>query len=152
MFAAESRAICRYICDKYADKGNRSLYGTDILSKANIDQWVETDGQTFGPPSGDLVHDLLFSSVPVDEALIKKNVDKLAKVLDIYEQKLGQTRFLAGDEFSFADLSHLPNGDYLVNSTDKGYLFTSRKNVNRWWTEISYRESWKKVLEMRKNA
>lgn len=152
MFAAESRAICRYICDKYADKGNRSLYGTDILSKANIDQWVETDGQTFGPPSGDLVHDLLFSSVPVDEALIKKNVDKLAKVLDIYEQKLGQTRFLAGDEFSFADLSHLPNGDYLVNSTDKGYLFTSRKNVNRWWTEISNRESWKKVLEMRKNA
>lgn len=98
------------------------------------------------------MHDLLFSSVPVDEALIKKNVDKLAKVLDIYEQKLGQTRFLAGDEFSFADLSHLPNGDYLVNSTDKGYLFTSRKNVNRWWTEISNRESWKKVLEMRKNA
>ncbi|CAK7346094.1 unnamed protein product [Dovyalis caffra] len=149
----ESRAICRYICDKYAEKGNKDLYGTDFLSKANIDQWVETDGQTYGPPSGVLMYQLLFVPKNVkDEGLIKQNEEKLGKVLDVYEQRLGESRFLAGDEFSFADLSHLPNGEYLVNATDKGHLFTSRKNVNRWWNEISNRESWKKVLEMRKNA
>ncbi|KAJ6405989.1 hypothetical protein OIU84_013867 [Salix udensis] len=64
---------------------------------------------------------------------------------DIHEQKLGQTRFLAGDEFSLPDFHTSLMGTKLVNST-------SRKNVNRWWTEISNRASWKKVLGTRKNA
>ncbi|KAF9686663.1 hypothetical protein SADUNF_Sadunf02G0012800 [Salix dunnii] len=59
---------------------------------------------SFGPPSG-------YSSPG------RRSLDKLEKVLDIYEQKLVQARFLAGDEFSLADLSNLPNGD-LVGEFD----------------------------------
>nr|WQA41652.1 glutathione S-transferase [Salix lindleyana] len=151
----ESRSICRYVCEKYADKGNKGLYGTNPLEKASIDQWVEAEGQSFGPPSGALVFQLAFAprmNIPQDQGAIKQNEEKLRKVLDIYERRLGESRFLAGDEFTFADLSHLPNGDYLVNATDKGHLFTSRENVGRWWNEISDRESWKKVVEMRKSS
>ncbi|WCJ44303.1 Glutathione S-transferase family protein [Euphorbia peplus] len=150
----ESRSICRYICDKYADKGNKELYGTNPLSKASIDQWIEAEGQSFNPPSGALVFQLAFApmmKIPQDGNLIKQNEAKLEKVLDIYEKRLGESRFLAGDEFSLADLSHLPNAEYLVSATDRGELITSRKNVGRWWNEISGRESWKKVVEMQKS-
>ena len=84
----------------------------------------------------------------LDEALIKQNESKLVKVLNVYEKRLGVSRYLAGDEFTLADLSHLPNTQYLVEKTNRDELFKSRKNVGRWWEEISSRPSWKKVVEM----
>ncbi|OMO50207.1 hypothetical protein CCACVL1_30573 [Corchorus capsularis] len=149
----ESRAICRYLCEKHPGKGNTKLYGTNPLVKASIDQWLEAEGQTFNPPSSILMLQLVFAprmKIKQDQTLINQNEEKLAKVLEVYEKRLGESRFLAGDEFSLADLSHLPNAHYLVNATDKGELFTSKKNVGRWWGEISSRDSWKKVVEMQK--
>ncbi|CAL5418527.1 hypothetical protein CsSME_00036369 [Camellia sinensis var. sinensis] len=147
----ESRAICRYISEKYPNQGNKGLYGMNLLEKASIDQWLEAEGQSFSPPSSALVFQLAFAprmKIKQDEGLIKQNEEKLLKVLDVYEKRLGESRYLAGDEFTLADLSHLPNTQYLVNATDRGELITSRKNVGRWWDEISSRESWKKVVEM----
>ena len=87
-----------------------------------------------------------------DPVAIKQNEDKLAKVLQVYEKRLGESRFLAGDDFSLADLSHLPNTQYLTTAANKAELFTSNKNVGRWWSEISSRDSWKKVVEMQKSG
>ncbi|XP_015887675.3 glutathione S-transferase [Ziziphus jujuba] len=150
----ESRAICRYICEKYADKGNKGLYGTNPLARASIDQWLEAEGQSFNPPSSALVFQLAFAprmKLKQDQVVIKQNEEKLRKVLDIYEKRLGDSQFLAGDEFSLADLSHLPNSHYLMSAADTRDLFTSRKNVERWWDEISSRDSWKKVVELHKS-
>ncbi|CAA3025111.1 glutathione S-transferase-like [Olea europaea subsp. europaea] len=147
----ESRAICRYICDKYTNQGNKRLFGTNPLEKASIDQWLEVEGQNFNPPTSVLVFQLAFvprMKIQQDENLIKQNEEKLGKVLDVYENRLGESRYLAGDEFTLADLSHLPMSRYLVNACGRGELFTSRKNVGRWWDEISTRETWKKVNEM----
>ncbi|XP_071725163.1 glutathione S-transferase-like [Rutidosis leptorrhynchoides] len=149
----ESRAICRYICEKHHDKGYNGLYGTNPLAKASIDQWLEAEGQSFNPPSSVLVFQLAFAprmKIKQDEKLIRQNEDKLSKLLDIYDKRLGESRFLAGEDFSLADLSHLPNAHYLVNATDRKELFTSRKNVERWWSEISNRDSWNKVVDMQK--
>ncbi|KAF3787679.1 Glutathione S-transferase [Nymphaea thermarum] len=147
----ESRAICRYIVDKYTEKGKRGLLGMETLERASIEQWLEAESQSFNPPSSALVFQLAFAprmKLKQDPNLIAQNEAKLSKVLDVYEQRLGDSRFLAGDEFTLADLSHLPNAQYLINATDRAALFTSRKNVNRWWEEISGRTSWKKVVEM----
>ncbi|KAI7750534.1 hypothetical protein M8C21_020264 [Ambrosia artemisiifolia] len=147
----ESRAICRYIAEKYPNQGTPGLYGTNPLVKASIDQWLEAESQSFNPPSSVLTFQLVFAllmQLKQDEALIKQNEAKLEKVLDVYENRLGSTQYLAGDEFTLADLSHLPNTQFLVEKTDKAELFTSRKNVGRWWFEISTRPSWKKVVEM----
>lgn len=146
----ESRCIARYVCDKYANQGNKGLFGTNPLEKASIDQWLEVEGQTFNPPSSVLSFQLAFApkmKIKQDEGLIKKNEAKLAGVLDVYDKRLGESRYLASDDFSLADLSHLPNAQ-LLSGTNAGELFRSRKNVERWWGEISTRESWKKVVEM----
>ena len=102
----------RYVCDKYADKGNKWLYGTNPLAKASIDQWIEAEGQSFNPLSSTLVFQLAFAprmNIKQDKVVIKQNEEKLSKVLDIYEKRLREARFLAGDEFSLVNLSHLPN-------------------------------------------
>ncbi|URE22409.1 Glutathione S-transferase [Musa troglodytarum] len=151
----ESRAICRYICDKYADRGNRSLLGRrggGLVERAHVEQWLEAEGQSFNPPSSTLVFQLAFApqmGLPQDPAAIVLNEGKLAKVLDVYERQLQESRFLAGDEFSLADLSHLPNSHY-IRAGGKEELFTSRKHVARWWEEISMRPSWQKVVEMQR--
>ncbi|EXB88221.1 Glutathione S-transferase F8 [Morus notabilis] len=151
----ESRSICRYICEKHAEKGNKRLYGTNPLEKASIDQWIEAEGQSFNPPSSTLVFQLAFAprmKLKQDPKAIKQNEDKLQKVLEVYEKRLGESRFLAGDEFSLADLSHLPNTQYLVTAANRAEIFTSKQNVGRWWDEISSRDSWKKVVEMQKSS
>ena len=107
---------------------------------------------TFEPASSTLVFHLAIAAplgLQTDQSLIEKNEKKLARVLDVYESRLGENEYLAGDEFTLADLSHLPNAHYLVNKTERGRkLFTSRKNVERWWNAISSRPSWKQVVQM----
>ncbi|CAD5171043.1 glutathione S-transferase PARB-like [Musa acuminata AAA Group] len=149
----ESRAICRYICDKYANRGNQSLFGRNgggPAERAQVEQWLEAESQSFNPPSSALVFQLAFAprmGLPQDPAAIELNQAKLAKVLDVYERRLGESRFLAGDEFALADLAHLPNAHYIC-AAGKDDMFASRKNVARWWEEISTRPSWKKVVDM----
>jgi len=148
----DSREICRHICEKYANKGNKTLFGTGALERASIEQWLQSEARNFDPPSSALVFHLAFAApmglVP-DEAMIKQSEKKLARVLDVYDKKLEESRYLTGDEFTLADLSHLPNSHYLVDRSERGYeLFYSRKNVARWWEDISSRQSWKQVVHM----
>uniref|UniRef100_A0A0E0CUS6 glutathione transferase n=1 Tax=Oryza meridionalis TaxID=40149 RepID=A0A0E0CUS6_9ORYZ len=150
----ESRAICRYICDQYADSGNKTLMGRKedgAVGRAAIEKWIEAEGQSFNPPSLAMAFQLAF--VPfmgraTDMAVVEQNEAKLVKVLDVYEQWLGENQYFAGDEFSLADLVHMPNTDLLVRKTNKAGLFTERKNLARWWDEVSARPSWKKVVEL----
>ncbi|KAJ0966919.1 hypothetical protein J5N97_023836 [Dioscorea zingiberensis] len=148
----DSREICRYVCTKFADSGNKNLFGMGALERASIMQWLQAEAQNFDPPSSELVFQLAFA-VPLglkpDQARIAKSEKRLSKVLDVYDQRLAESEFLAGDEFTLADLSHLPNSQYIVTKSQKvRELFKSRKNVDRWWRAISSRSSWKKVVEM----
>ncbi|XP_071725164.1 glutathione S-transferase APIC-like [Rutidosis leptorrhynchoides] len=89
-----------------------------------------------------------------DEDQARRETDKTVQIEAFqsarYDKRLGESRFLEGEDFSLADLSHLLNAHYLVNATDIKELFTSRKNVERWWNQISSRDSWNKVVDMHK--
>jgi len=146
----ESRAIIRYYTEKYAEQGT-CLLGKTLEEKAVVEQWLEVESQYYGPYVYNVVYQLIFApkvGVPQDQALIEKSAEKLGEVLDVYEERLSKSKYLAGNNFSLADLSHLPFTEYLVNATDKGYLIRERKHVNAWWEDISSRPAWKKVLAM----
>ncbi|KAK1303428.1 Glutathione S-transferase F11 [Acorus calamus] len=148
----ESRRICRHISEKFPERGNKMLLGKGMLERSAIEQWLLAEEQNFDPPSASLVFHLAFATDLIigkeKEKELVENEKLLARVLDTYERKLGETQYLAGDDFTLADLSHLPNSHYLVNKAEKKYLFENRENVWRWWTEISQRPSWKKVVQM----
>ncbi|KAK1295978.1 Glutathione S-transferase F11 [Acorus calamus] len=137
---------------KYADQGNKKLYGKGTLERALIEQWLQAEEQTFDPPSSALVFHLAFApalNVRQDFDLVERSKTTLLEVLDVYDKRLGESEYLAGEDFTLADLSHLPNAHHIVHSTDKGHLIKSKKNVSRWWEAISNRPSWKRVIELR---
>ncbi|KAJ7296730.1 hypothetical protein O6H91_13G089800 [Diphasiastrum complanatum] len=146
----ESRAIARYICDKYANQGT-ALYGSSLTDRAKVEQWLEVESQNFHLPIGTAVFELVFKGyrgLTTDDSVVEANLSKLSSVLDIYEVHLSKNKYLAGDFFSLADLSHLPYLHYLIHVAKKGDVVTSKKHVNAWWEDISSRPSWKKVLEL----
>lgn len=149
---ADSRAICRYVCTQFPE-GNKTLYGTGSLERASIEQWLQAEAQNFSPPSSALVFHLAFAphlNIPQDHAVIAENEKKLQQVLNVYDEILSKNEYLAGDEFTLADLSHLPNSHYIVSSERGRKLFTGRKNVARWYDQISKRETWKQVVKMQR--
>ncbi|CAN0914002.1 Glutathione S-transferase F9 [Linum grandiflorum] len=146
----ESRAIIRYYAEKYRSQGT-DLLGKTIEERGMVEQWLEVEAHNFHPHVYNLTLHVMFASVlgfEADEKLIKESEEKLAKVLDVYEERLSKSKYLAGDFFSLADLSHLPFTQYLVGPIGKEYMVKSRKHVCAWWDDISSRPSWKKVLEM----
>jgi glutathione S-transferase len=152
---ADSRAICRYLCTQFPDDGYKKLYGTGSLERASIEQWLQAEAQSFDAPSSELVFHLAFAphlkDVRPDEARVAENEKKLHNMLGVYDDILSENEYLAGDEFTLADLSHLPNSHYIVNSSDRGRkLFTARKHVARWYDKISTRDSWRQVIKMQR--
>lgn len=146
----ESRAIMRYYAEKYRSQGVE-LLGKTIEEKGLVEQWLEVEAHNFNPPAYNLIIHVLFPSLLVggtpDPKVIEESEAKLVKVLNIYEERLSKSKYLAGDFFSLADISHLPFTDYIVNNMGKGYLIKERKNVSAWWDDISSRPSWNKILE-----
>ncbi|XVE77491.1 hypothetical protein DITRI_Ditri13aG0066900 [Diplodiscus trichospermus] len=144
----ESRAIIRYYAAKYEERGPK-LLGKSLEERAVVDQWVEVEAHNFN----DLVYTLVLQLVILprmgkqgDLALAHGCEQKLEKVLDIYDQRLSNSTYLAGDTFTLADLTHLPAIRYLVNDAGMGHLVTQREHVNAWLQTISNRSAWKKLM------
>ncbi|XP_057433812.1 glutathione S-transferase F9-like [Lotus japonicus] len=148
----ESRAIIRYYAEKYKNQGTE-LLGKTIEERGLVEQWLDVEAHSFQPPIHNLVNHVLFAPIlgtPSDPKVIEESDEKLVKVLDIYEERLSKSKYLAGDFFSLADLSHLSFGHYLVNQTGRGNFVRERKHVSAWWDDISSRPSWQKVLQQYK--
>jgi glutathione S-transferase len=80
-----------------------------------------------------------------DAAVVDKHAEELAKVLDVYEAHLARNRFLAGDEFTLADLNHMPYLLYLAK-TPKADLVAARPHVKAWWEGIASRPAFQKTV------
>ncbi|KAK8951770.1 Glutathione S-transferase PARB [Platanthera zijinensis] len=141
-----SRKICKYIAETYREYGYKSLLGEDPLARVSVEQWIQSEEQRFDPPSSALVFYLAYK-IEQDDENATQSEKKLAKVLNLYEQRLGEFNFLAGDCFTLADLNHLPNTYFLEGSAEYGYLFKERKNVRKWWERISERAAWKNAVK-----
>ncbi|XP_010453905.1 PREDICTED: glutathione S-transferase F12-like [Camelina sativa] len=146
----ESRAIARYYATKYADKGT-NLLGKSLEHRAIVDQWSDVESHYFNALAHPIVVNLIIKprlGEECDLVLVEELKTKLGVVLDIYENRLASNRFLAGEEFTMADLTHMPAMGYLMSITDIIQMVKARENFNRWWEEISARPAWKKLMEM----
>ncbi|KAF5462524.1 hypothetical protein F2P56_018525 [Juglans regia] len=148
----ESRAITRYICHEYADKGTPLLPPGDSKKKSTISVWMEVEAHQFDPPATLLTWELAIKrlfGLNTDTKVVEENEAKLAKVLDVYETRLAKSKYLGWDCFTLADLHHLPNIEYLMGTRIKEH-FDSRPNVSAWVADIRTRPSWLKVLAAHK--
>ncbi|KAK4559146.1 hypothetical protein RGQ29_008408 [Quercus rubra] len=145
----ESRAINKYIAYEYADKGTQLIY-QDSRKMAITSVWIEVEAQKYDPAASKLGWELAIKpllGMSTDTAVVEENEAKLAKVLDVYESRLAQSKYLGGDCFTLADLHHLPTLHYLFGTQVKK-LFDSCPHVSAWVADITARPAWLKVLAL----
>lgn len=64
--------------------------------------------------------------------MIKKRLQQLEKVLDVYEKHQADKKYLTGSFFSLADLSRMSFTGCLIRAAKKGELNQLEKNVQPW--------------------
>ncbi|KAK9057255.1 hypothetical protein SSX86_022090 [Deinandra increscens subsp. villosa] len=143
----ESRAITQYLAHTYADKGN-DLIVKDPKKMAVVGVWIEVESQKFEPAGSKLAWELAIKPIfgmTTDDTVVEENEKKLEEVLDVYESRLSESKYLGGDSFTLADLHHLPVLKYLMGTKAKR-LFDARPHVSVWAAEIQSRPAWVKAI------
>lgn len=132
----------------YAAQGTPLTF-SDAEEAAVAEVWAEVEAQRYDPPATKLARQVgvnPYLGRPTDEAIVKEQVPELAKVLDVYEARLAQSKYLGGAAFSLADLHHLPTLMYLMASPPVRAVVEARPHVAAWVEDIMARPSWLKVL------
>lgn len=144
---SESRAISRYVLRKYKS----DLLREDNLKEAAlVDAWLDVEFGQFNPPCSAMIYNVIVKPMlgeAIDQQVVDTNLEKLKKVLDVYETRLSQCKYLAGDVISFADLSHFPS-IYYIMLTQYGSVFDLYPHVKAWYEKIMVRPSIRKVVEI----
>ncbi|RGB25676.1 putative glutathione S-transferase [Rhizophagus diaphanus] len=144
----ESRAIIRYLVNKYQGKKNSTiLIPTDVQKAGLVEQFISVESSYYDEAVHKLVAQEVFTKFhgkTPDPEIVKEARVEIGKVLDVYEKLLEGKDYLTG-EFSLADISHYPYTYYSISS-GHGDLWEKRPNVARWWKNISEREVWKGIV------
>ncbi|MEM7750690.1 MAG: glutathione S-transferase family protein [Pseudomonadota bacterium] len=143
----ESVSICRYFEDMHPEP---NLFGANAKERAVVDMWnrrTEIEGYA---PAADVVRNSLEmfkdraiagmpSGVPQLPGLVERGRASYARFLDRLDPELGSRQFLAGDNFSIADITAFIALDF----AKRGELEVpaSASNVLRWQNEIAARPS-----------
>ena len=60
------------------------------------------------------------------------------------EKQLAETPFLAGEEFTLADICFMPYFEYAMGTPAKE-IFAKYPHVMAWWNKVSERPTWRKA-------
>ncbi|CAO2192390.1 unnamed protein product [Urochloa humidicola] len=148
----ESRAIAKYVLRKHADSAQDDLLREGNPSEAAmVDMWTEAEAHHYFPAMAPIFYECVvyparLDTVP-DEKVVAESLERLRKVLDVYEAHLSRTgsEYLAGDFFSFADLNHFPFTFHVMTATPYKSLFDEYPHVRAWWERVMARPSLKKL-------
>ncbi|KAH1890820.1 hypothetical protein KXW04_002944 [Aspergillus fumigatus] len=114
----ESRAIAQYIIAKYRGQGAElAPPESDLKAYALYQQAMSIEQSYFDPPIAQLAYEKVWKSMKgegeTDDERVKALLAQLDQTLQGYERVLSKQKYLAGDEVTFADLSHLPYGVFV---------------------------------------
>jgi glutathione S-transferase len=121
-----------------------------------INQWVESEAHNFYPPQRALFKEIYVARAmnrPMDEELISTCTAQLCKVLDVYEAHLsskGGMQYLAGDEFTLADVMHTPYFWQVMQH--KAEVLQPRPHVAAYAARITARPAFHKCLQLNWDA
>jgi glutathione S-transferase len=137
---AETVAICRYFEEQQPEP---ALFGRDALGRAMVEMWnrrVELGlflnvAQTFRHLHPAMAHLEVPQVAPWGEA----NRPKALAALELLDEELANRRYIAGDDFSIADITALVAIDFMkpakIRRPDK------LDSLERWYRDVSGRQS-----------
>jgi GST-like protein len=135
----ESGAILLYLAEKTG-----KLLPADKAGKFDAIQWLMTQMSTVGPMFGQFVHFLRFAP-PGNDYSKSRYFTQAYRVCEAIEKRLGGAAYLAGSEYSVADIATFPwlrNIPALLGADTMAKL----PNIARWVKQIDERPAVKKAL------
>jgi glutathione S-transferase len=136
---SEAASICRYFEEIQPEP---SLMGTTPLEKAQIDMWQrQVEMYLFMQVGMCFQHSTAYFKdrmTPIKEygEVAGKNAVDFLKILD---QRLGESKFIAGETFSIADITALCAIDFA--RVVKLKIADEQQNLQRWYQSVSSRPS-----------
>jgi GST-like protein len=135
----ESGAILMYL----AEKSGRFL-PKDTAKKYDAIQWLMIQVTGVGPAFGNFTHFNLFAPKPGNEYAFTRFKTEMLRLYEVIDQRLGETRYLGGDEYSIADIATYP---WTRQHQAQGAKIDQLPNFKRWFEDISARPAVKKASE-----
>jgi GST-like protein len=134
----ESGAILMYLADK-TDK----FLPKDLAKKYDAIQWLMIQLTGVGPAFGNFTHFNLFAPKPGNEYSFSRYKTEMLRLYDLLEQRLGQAKYLGGDEYSIADMATFP---WTRQHQAHGVKIDQMPNFKRWFEELSARPAVKAMI------
>ena len=133
----ESGAILMYLADK-----SGKFLPKDTAKKYDAIQWLMIQLTGVGPAFGNFTHFNLFAPKPGNEYSLTRFKTEMLRLYDVIDQRLGQARYLGGDEYSIADIATFP---WTRQHQAQGAKVEQLPNFKRWFDEINARPAVKKA-------
>ena len=137
---SETVAICRYFEELHPQP---ALFGTGALERAKVEMWqrrVEFGLMMAAASAFRHLHpSMVVFEVPQVPAWGEANKPRAADALKIMDEALGHTRYIAGEQFSIADITALCAVDFLRPARIQRP--EGLAHLERWYTEVSTRPS-----------
>ena len=139
-FLSESVAICRYLEGLHPDP---NLFGSDPLQAATVEMWGRRAEINFMQNVAGAFRNIT-GFFKDRETCVKEWGEVCAEVapkaLTMFDDRLSQTQYLGGDQFSIADITLGVALDFA--DMVKVVAIPQIANLDRWRAEISSRDSW----------
>ncbi|HZD90803.1 MAG TPA: glutathione binding-like protein [Pseudolabrys sp.] len=132
----ESGAILLYLAEKTG-----KFIPHDPLKRNDVIQWLMVQMANLGPMSGQLVHFSRFAPAGNDYGHSRYRT-MVNKIFDVYEQRLTNRAYVAGDEYTIADIAAFP---WLRNVELLKIDLGSRPHVKAWVDKIAARDAVKRA-------
>ncbi len=135
----ESRAICRYL----NEVGGGALAPADAHGRARMEQWLSVEASEFSGNAMKFVYHHMFRR-PQEDAVLETAGKGLEAALRAVEPTLGKQLYLAGEQFTLADIAFMPYVEYTMGTPVKD-IYAQYPAFMSWWGRVSERPSWRKV-------
>ena len=132
----ESGAILLYLAEKTG-----KFIPHDPVKRYDTIQWLMVQMANVGPMSGQLVHFSKFAPAGQDYANARYRT-QVNKIYDVYDAKLAKTAYVAGDEYTIADMAAFP---WLRNVDLLAIDLSKRPHVKAWIDKIGARDAVKRA-------
>ena len=133
----ESGAILKYL----AEKANNGMYPEDPVERVTVDQWLFYGSSTFTTQAQQ--YGLFTHRFPEDVPPAKKHYEGVLRDLfDTFDRHLGDNAYMAGDNYTVADVSSYP--DVHVHGAE-GIGLDDWSNLKRWHDTIAARPAVQKA-------
>jgi glutathione S-transferase len=129
----ESRAICKYLARKYSFP--LLPQDSDVEAAALFDQAESAETLYFADPAGKIVFEKFakkFMGLPPNEAVVSDALRSVEAFFDVAERLLQKKDYMAGDNFTLADINYIPLVRRLF-ACGYGDIILDREAVSAWW-------------------